>query len=207
MSAHWVQTYSGIRFDLLEPTVDMVEIGDIAHHLATSNRFNGAADEPYSIAQHSLAVAHAVAEETSIDPTAVLYALLHDAEEAYMGDLVSPLKSVPAIKAAWKPIADNISSVIFEAFGLPRQMPDHIAEIVHATDLAMCVKEKNELFANPQAQRWELEESVRPHPGMLALREVGYKQVAQIYTIQVNACLRSRSRNATQRLMSGDYTK
>ena len=57
---HWIQTYTGKAFDLLNPTPEMVEVTDIAHHLALINRFTGATAVPYSVAQHSVLVSQVV---------------------------------------------------------------------------------------------------------------------------------------------------
>ena len=86
MSKLYVSTYLGNRFYPLEPRIDDVDIEDIAHGLAYQCRFNGQTNAFYSVAQHSLIVAALVPEELRFA------ALLHDAAEAYLGDMVKPLK-------------------------------------------------------------------------------------------------------------------
>mgnify|MGYP001614787186 CR=1 FL=1 len=88
-SCYWVQTYTGKSFDLSNPLPSMVCIEDIAHALATLNRYTGHARWPYSIAQHSIMVAEIVAATA---PELGLPALLHDSPEAYTNDWSSPLK-------------------------------------------------------------------------------------------------------------------
>lgn len=83
-----IRTASGIMFDLLDPRPDLVRVEDLAHALAGLNRFTGHVRYHYSVAEHSCAVARRVAELGG----PVRQALLHDAAEAYVGDVSSPLK-------------------------------------------------------------------------------------------------------------------
>lgn len=84
----YVSTYLGNRFYLSRLHIDDVAIEDIAHGLAYQCRFNGQTREFYSVAQHSVMVMNLVPEEHR------LAALLHDAAEAYLGDMVKPLKNL-----------------------------------------------------------------------------------------------------------------
>lgn len=81
-----MQTYMGVAFNLRHPTPDMVNIQDIAHHLATLNRFTGALAEPVSIAQHAVLVSFLA------PPVEAYGGLHHDSHEAYTNDLSSPMK-------------------------------------------------------------------------------------------------------------------
>jgi hypothetical protein len=81
-----IPTYTGKRIDPMRLDPDDICIEDIAHHLSLLNRFTGATDEAYSVAQHCLVVS------AYAPPVLKLPALLHDAPEAYMGDLTHPLK-------------------------------------------------------------------------------------------------------------------
>lgn len=81
-----ITTCSGKSIDLANPDPELIDINDIAHHLSQINRFNGATVEPYSVAQHSLIVSNIVG------PKYALLGLLHDAAEAYIGDIVCPVK-------------------------------------------------------------------------------------------------------------------
>lgn len=83
----WMYTASGNIFRWWEPTPESITIEDIAHHLATINRWGGAARFPISVAQHSLMVC------SMVPPEHKLQGLLHDAAEAYLGDIVRPFKS------------------------------------------------------------------------------------------------------------------
>jgi len=88
MDSPYVSTFLGHRFFLTCPRIDDVAIEDIAHGLAYQCRFNGQTREFYSVAQHSLMVMQLV------PPPLRLAALLHDAAEAYLGDMVKPLKNL-----------------------------------------------------------------------------------------------------------------
>lgn len=82
----WIQTYSGLAFDPFMPSFADIRIEDIAHQLALTNRYGGATKVPYSVAQHSVLVAGFVPPESR------LAALLHDAAEAYLGDVPAPIR-------------------------------------------------------------------------------------------------------------------
>lgn len=131
----WIQTYTGIQFDLLNPTPEMVVIEDIAHSLARLCRFTGHANRFYSVAQHSWLCSF------KSPPKYALEALLHDAHEAYTGDLNRPLK---ALCPAYKDIQSNIDRVIREKFNLPIVC----SPIVKNIDRTMLYTEKRDLFSN-----------------------------------------------------------
>ncbi|MFH1495895.1 MAG: phosphohydrolase, partial [Pseudomonadota bacterium] len=107
MSTLYVSTYLGNRFYPLEPRIDDVAIEDIAHGLAYQCRFNGQTSAFYSVAQHSLIVASLVPEELRFA------ALLHDAAEAYLGDMVKPLK---VLLPSFSEIEDSVTRIIGERF-------------------------------------------------------------------------------------------
>ena len=107
-----VRTVNGNSLDLLNPQPDQVHIEDLAHHLAQQNRYNGGCPFPFSVAQHSLLVARLLPDHLK------LYGLLHDAAEAYLGDLVSPAKRIPQLGQVFKPIEYKIQNAVFLRFGL-----------------------------------------------------------------------------------------
>lgn len=82
----WITTHTGIKFHYLKPTEDEIDIVDIAHHLSLICRFTGACSVFYSVAEHSVRVADIVPEPLKLS------ALLHDAAEAYIGDISRPVK-------------------------------------------------------------------------------------------------------------------
>lgn len=104
---HSIATYSGKVFDIENLTEDMICIEDIAHALSNTARFGGHTDVLYSVAQHSVEVSLMVNKEHQ------LAALLHDASEAYIGDMPSPLKS---LLPEFKEMEDKIMKVVASKF-------------------------------------------------------------------------------------------
>lgn len=82
----WIETYSGVKIEFLNPSLDTINIEDIAHALAHQCRFNGHTKQFYSVAEHSVNCSFLVDKEYQ------LQALLHDASEAYITDIASPVK-------------------------------------------------------------------------------------------------------------------
>lgn len=116
-------TRSGRVFDLAAPTPEMVDLSDIAWSLARTPRFNGHPDCTVSVALHSMHVSRIAARlwqerfSVPMPPELELQALLHDAPEAYIGDVISPLKRL--IGEALEAIEDQIWTVIAAQFGVP----------------------------------------------------------------------------------------
>jgi hypothetical protein len=91
----WIQTYTGKKFYLTDPTPDMVCLEDIAHALSMQCRFAGHTKQFYSVAQHSILVANLITEDEL-----KIYGLLHDASETYLVDIPKPLKQlIPKYKS------------------------------------------------------------------------------------------------------------
>ena len=146
----YVSTFSGNRFYPLEPRIDVVAIEDIAHGLAYQCRFNGQTREFYSVAQHSLVVA-------SLVPTDLrLAALLHDAAEAYLGDMVKPLKVLLPEFAA---LEDQVSALIAQAFAI--DFSDY--RPIKRADLIALATEKRDLMPH-SAERWAYLDGIVPLP-------------------------------------------
>lgn len=104
-----MQTYTGKKFYPLDPRVEDIDFVDIAHHLSMICRFGGASMGFYSVAEHCLLLSYEASDENA------LWALLHDAAEAYVGDMVRPLKmSIPE----YCKIEDRVLAVIAEKAGL-----------------------------------------------------------------------------------------
>lgn len=115
----FIQTYSGIKFFPFDPHPDIVDIRDIAHALTRLCRFNGHINRFYSVALHSILVSEMVPEEDA------LWGLLHDATEAYVGDMVRPLKWY---FGEFEMLENGIMNVIGDKFGLPHEMPQSVKE-------------------------------------------------------------------------------
>lgn len=110
-----MMTYSGEMFDILNPDPELVHIEDIAHALALTNRYNGHTKFPYSVAQHCVRMAQPDM------PGDMLMNLLHDAAEAYVGDIVYPHKHqllFHDINTSFKEVEDVVLYNIFEGLGL-----------------------------------------------------------------------------------------
>ena len=143
----WQRMLSGRRLDLLDPSPLDIEIADIAHGLARVARWNGQTHGAhiFSVAQHTLLV-EAVMRQRSprLDHRARLAALLHDAPEYVVGDMISPFKAV--IGASYKNVEKRLLGAIHVRFGLPAALPaathaqikaaDHGAAYLEATALA-----------------------------------------------------------------------
>ena len=152
---------SGRRLDLLEPSPLDVEIEDIAHGLARVARWNGQTRGAYAfcVAQHCVLVERLVAElEPRLSRPARLMALLHDAPEYVVGDLISPFKAAVGIN--YKALEERLQMAIHLRFGLPAEIPpglktlfkraDHLSAYHEATQLAgFEEKEARRLFGAP----------------------------------------------------------
>lgn len=134
-------TYSGKPFYPLDPQEEDIRIEDIAHALAMQCRFNGHTRDFYSVAQHS--VLHA----SYCPDNLKLCGLLHDASEAYIGDLIRPLK--PYCQS-YKDIELKIESIIAKKYGIPFPYPTIIKEI----DNRMAVTERRDLLVDSPNVDW-----------------------------------------------------
>ena len=131
----WQRMLSGRRLDLIDPSPLDIEIADIAHGLARVARWNGQTRGPeiFSVAQHSLLVEAIFAAETPAPPRAArLAALLHDAPEYVIGDMISPFKS--AIGGDYKLVEKRLMAAILVRFGLPAEPAGEVAKAIKAAD-------------------------------------------------------------------------
>lgn len=114
MNSLIVTTPTGV-VDVINPTPESINIEDIAHNLCHINRYNGSTKNRYTVAQHTLILCWYMEHFDHFSPEDRLYMLLHDATEAYIGDIVSPLKeSLPK----YKEIEDNLNKEIMYKFGV-----------------------------------------------------------------------------------------
>lgn len=114
-----IYTYTGKRINPLAVRSEDIAIEDIAHSLATVNRFGGHVREPISVAQHSVYAAKLVELESFRDGGRIaLQALLHDASEAYLGDVTRWLKLSPEM-AAYREAEEKLQRLIYSSFSLP----------------------------------------------------------------------------------------
>lgn len=111
-----IETASGRYIDPLKPDRGAVCLEDIGHHLAQTNRFNGAARRPMSVAEHAVLVADRLRSQGH-GATTILAGLHHDDAEAYLNDVCRPLKS--AMRDVYKPAEDRALRIVWAALGLP----------------------------------------------------------------------------------------
>lgn len=114
-----INTFSGRKLDLLNPSPDDINIRDIARGLSYNSHFGGQTPRFFSIAEHCLLVCDLMENEGVTDPKLLMAALLHDASEAYLGDMVKPLK-VQLEK--FQEIENRMQQVILEKFNLGNDM-------------------------------------------------------------------------------------
>ncbi|WP_108662811.1 YfbR-like 5'-deoxynucleotidase [Acuticoccus kandeliae] len=148
---------SGRRLNLLDPSPLDIEIGDIAHGLARVARWNGqtVGEHPYSVAQHSLLV-ELIFSEMNPDATAgdCLAALLHDAPEYVVGDLISPFKAV--IGAAYKGVEERLAHAVHLRFAIPKGSRPGRAKRIKTADTVAAFHEAVALagFTEAEARRF-----------------------------------------------------
>jgi 5'-deoxynucleotidase YfbR-like HD superfamily hydrolase len=143
----WQRMLSGRRLDLLDPTPMDIEISDIAHGLAFVARWNGQTqgDYAYSVAEHSLLVERLFTRlYPASSPQWRLAALLHDAPEYVIGDMISPVKA--AVGPGYEALDQRLTAAIHLRFGLPAKLPalikaeikkaDKISAYLEATQIA-----------------------------------------------------------------------
>ena len=153
----WQRMLSGRRLDLLDPSPMDVEIEDIAHGLARVARWNGqtVGEHGFSVAQHSLVVEEICAHiQPALDPRWRLAALLHDAPEYVIGDMISPFKA--AVGGDYRQVEQRLLGAIFIRFGLPAQIAPDVAKAIKAADREAAYFEATELagFAVEEARKF-----------------------------------------------------
>lgn len=115
-------TYSGKRFNPIDPNVKDISIIDIAHGLSNVCRYGGQCKKFMSVAQHSVICSW------EASPSNKKWALLHDASEAYIGDIISPLKQTQQYES-YREIEENLMRAICTRFELPLEQPEEVHEI------------------------------------------------------------------------------
>lgn len=147
----FIQTYTGKYFDYEKLSVDAICIEDIAHALSMLCRFGGHTKKFYSVAEHSVHTTQHVPEKDK------LWALLHDATEAYMVDLPSPLKKG---LSEYKTLEERILNVIAEKFNLDGNCPP---PIVKEMDTRLLLTESKKLFKGGiKKEEWNFPAGINP---------------------------------------------
>lgn len=143
----WIETVSGIKFEFLDPKPDMISIEDIAHALSMNCRYSGHVKAFYSVAEHSVWCSYIV------PPEHALAALLHDASEAYITDIASPVKQY---LSNYKEMEDVIMTAISKKFGF--QWPMHKA--VKYADLVQLSTEAYQLMPG-KGENWNMWDDIQ----------------------------------------------
>ena len=150
----WQRMLSGRRLDLLDPTPVDIEIEDIAHGLAFVARWNGQTkgDYAYSVAEHSLLVTDIFCHMNPKAPVKwQLAALLHDAPEYVIGDMISPFKA--ALGYDYKSFEHRLERAVHLRFGLPADLPKNVEALIKRADHASAFLEATQLagFSDEEA--------------------------------------------------------
>ena len=149
----WQRMLSGRRLDLLDPTPVDIEIEDIAHGLAFVARWNGQThgDYAYSVAEHSLLVETLFGRIAPKAPAKWrLAALLHDAPEYVIGDMISPVKA--AVGPGYGALDDRLTAAIHLRFGLPAQIPASVKKQIKRADKVSAWMEATEIAGFSEAE-------------------------------------------------------
>jgi 5'-deoxynucleotidase YfbR-like HD superfamily hydrolase len=152
----WQRMLSGRRLDLIDPSPLDIEIADIAHGLARVARWNGQTSGAhiFSVAQHTLLVEAVMRAQTPrIDEKLRLAALLHDAPEYVIGDMISPFKAV--LGGDYKLVEKRLLSAIHIRFGLPRELDPSVTAQIKNADRGAAYLEATMLagFSEAEAKR------------------------------------------------------
>lgn len=153
----WQRMLSGRRLDLLDPTPMDIEIEDIAHGLAFVARWNGQTkgDFAYSVAEHSLLVEQIFTAQNPKAPVKwQLAALLHDAPEYVIGDMISPVKA--AVGPGYEALDDRLMRAIHIRFGLPAVVPLAVKKQIKKADKISAWLEAVHIagFTKPEADKF-----------------------------------------------------
>lgn len=180
----WQRMLSGRRLDLLDPSPQDIEIEDIAHGLARVARWNGqtVGEHAFSVAQHALLVEEiAAVMHPDLTRRWRLAALLHDAAEYVIGDLISPFKA--AVGLDYKAFEIKLMETVYRRFGLPPALPDRVTTAIKSADRVAAYFEATQLagFTEAEANRYfgaprGLPEALRQRLGSIDALPVGAAQ-------------------------------
>lgn len=139
----YIKTFSGKKFDYINPTVDMVDIEDIATALARINRFVGHSSRPYSVAEHSIRCL-GMAQDLKYTFREQLLVLMHDFTEAFVGDCPAPLKN---LLPEFKNIEAKVEELLYEYLEIEPPTEDEYMKI-KSIDLTMLAIEMKYLTSH-----------------------------------------------------------
>jgi hypothetical protein len=168
MSEAWIESFTSLKVDLLDPKPEMITIEDIAHSLSQLCRFTGHTKYFYSVGQHSLLGSHLVPTEDA------LWFLLHDASEAYAGDMNRPLKHFSKAGVYYQEVEKKLMSVICTKFGLSQEEPPSVKVV----DNGMLYAEKRDLMGNTG---WTVDWGGVKTPANVLITKMGCEKVEKYF--------------------------
>lgn len=180
----FIQTLSGRRVNPLDASPQDIDPADVAGALANICRFGGHSKSFYSVAQHSVIVCDLL-EEQGATPDELLAALLHDAAEAYLGDLPHPIKHRSELGAAFREAEHRLEAVIAERF----ELPDASAR-VKPLDRAMLATERR-IFSE---ESWHWPELDEAEPLEIEIEPWGPERASREFTLRFDRLEAARGR-------------
>jgi len=178
----WQRMLSGRRLDLLDPSPIDIEIVDIAHGLARVSRWNGQTRGmyPLSVAQHSVVVERLVSRNApKLDRRWRLAALLHDAPEYVIGDMITPFKY--ALGGIYRDIEERLSAAIHIRFGLPAILPEQVSRAIKRADRMAAWLEATQLAGFSETEAAKILRKPRATPSNMRLRPVPPDQATGMF--------------------------
>ena len=178
----WQRMLSGRRLDLLDPSPMDVEIIDIAHGLARVSRWNGQTKGvyPLSVAQHSVIVERFVSKNApKLDRRWRLAALLHDAPEYVIGDMITPFKY--ALGGIYRDIEGRLAEAIHIRFGLPATLPETVSRAIKRADRMAAWLEATQLAGFTEVDAAKILKRPRGTPTNVRIRPVQPEQAAEMF--------------------------
>lgn len=180
MTKYILPTFAGIEFDLQNPTIEMIDIKDAAHHLSIENRFNGATIFPYSVAYHSILACDQAPEDIKLET------LLHDLGETWYKDWPSPLKKLVKQTFNIKPketifdiMEERIDTLVAYAFNL--SLDTNVWKRVKEIDLRMATTEILQLCPKFRKEAWAHDfNSYKPYTN-ISIMELNWRNVEKLF--------------------------
>lgn len=163
-----ILTASGQYFSFADPWSSKFGIDEIAHALSHICRFTGHSTVFYSVAQHSVEVSARVPSEHALE------GLLHDAAEAFIGDVAAPLKQ---LLPDYKALEQQVEAAVFQRFGLPITLHPSVKR----ADLIMLATEQRDLMPRTPGDPWDWESIPGIRPSEVRLRPVGPERAREMF--------------------------
>lgn len=166
----WMQTVGRVAFEPLSPRIEQLDILDIAHALGMICRFGGHSKKFYSVAEHSVLVSYEVPEQYA------MYGLLHDAAEAYIGDMIRPIKRMDCM-ADYRAADTHLSCMIADWEGLDPMFPS----CVYVADNAVLAAERDHpgVVGGPCSE-W----TALPEPAKVEIRNLGPEEAKNLFLLR-----------------------